>query len=221
MNISSGAAIDAFFEKFTKLSYKKGEVIIRAGDPPPGVLYLKKGFVRMSFVAETGDMLVLHVFKPGSYFPMMWVINDTPNTNYYEAMTSVEIWRAPREEVRKFIKTNPEVLEHFMGRLLTGVNGMLQRMEFLVFESAYTKTILLLLYYARSFRDAASSNGVLPISLTHKEVAAWIGTTRETASLQIETLKRKRLIQYKRRSILIPSVAALEKELEIEKKALK
>lgn len=213
MDILPHRLVDQFFSKYTKLAYKKGEILLRAGDLPSGVLYLKKGFVRMSFVAPNGDMLVLHVFKAGSYFPMTWVINDTPNRYYFEALTPIEVQRAPRDEVYRLVKNHPEVLEHFMSRLLTGVSGMMRRMEHLVFESAYYKTILLLLYYAKNFSDA-QVKGKLMIPLTHKEIAAWIGTTRETASLQIETLKQKKFIQYNRRLITIPDVAALEKEID-------
>jgi len=86
-------------------------------------------------------------------------------------------------------------------------------MEHLIFESAYRKTILLLLYYAKNFSDS-ETKGKLSIPLTHKEIASWIGTTRETASLQIEMLKRKKLITYNRRFIVIPDIDVLEKETE-------
>ncbi len=204
--------IDVFFSQFTKLTYAKGEVVLRAGDPPAGVLYLKKGFVRQSFIAQNGDMLVVHVYRPGSFFPMTWVINDTPNRYYFEALTPVEILRAPREEVRRFLKQNPGETERVFSRILHGLSGVLMRMEHLVFESAYHKVVLLLLYYAKNFGE--NQTGKLSLPLTHKEIAAWIGTTRETASLQIEALKKKRLIEYSRRMIVIPNLSALEKEVD-------
>lgn len=202
-----------FFSKYTKLRYKKGEVVLRAGDPPPGVLYLERGYVRQSFVAPNGDMLVLHVFKPGSFFPMTWIVNDTANRYYFEALTQAEIWRAPREDFRRFLSDKPAVRDDFLSRILSGVSGIMRRMEELVLESAYRKTVSLLLYYAKRFPDE-QTKGRLVVPLTHKEVAAWIGTTRETASLQIEELKRKKLIHYDKRYIVIPDVAALTKEAQ-------
>jgi CRP/FNR family transcriptional regulator, cyclic AMP receptor protein len=216
MHKSSDSKVDAFFSKFTRLQYKKGEVILRAGDPPAGVLYLKKGFVRMSFMAESGDLLVLHIYKAGSFFPMSWVVNNTPNRYCFESLTPVEIARAPREEVLKFIKFHPDVMEHFLERFLSGVDGLLMRFEHLVFESAYQKTILLLLYFVKNFSDV-HEKGRLSVPLTHKEIAAWIGTTRETASIQIEALKYKKLISYNKRFIVIPAIQTLEEELKIYK----
>jgi len=136
-------------------------------------------------------MLVLHVCKAGSYIPMTWVINNTSNWYYFEVFTEVDLWRASIEEERRFIRENPEVNEHFMSRLLTGLSGVLERMEHLIFEFTYHKTILLLLYYVKNFSGHDEGGEKLMIPLTHKEIAAWIGTIRETASVQIELLKKR------------------------------
>ena len=145
---------------------------------------------------------------------MPWIVNDEPNRYYFEALTPVEIWRAPREEVLKLFHDMPETEHEMMSKMLKGLSGLMKRMEFLVFDSAYKKTILLLLYYIKNFSDT-NVKGKLLIPLTHREIAAWIGTTRETASLQIETLKKKGFIEYHRRYILIPDISLLEKEIAL------
>ncbi len=213
MDASPNKIIDEFFNRFTHLKYKKGDIILRAQDSPQGAFYLKKGYVRQYVVADSGGALMLHIFKPGSFFPMTWIVNDTPNTYYFEAVTAVEIWRAPKEAVRKFLKNHPAVVYHFASRLLLGVTGMMKRMEYLVLDNAYKKTILLLLYLAQNLGEKEGNAIALPVPVTHREVAAWIGTTRETASLQVETLKKKGLISYRKRQLMIPSVKALEKEI--------
>lgn len=206
--------VDAFFSKYTKLTYKKGETILRAEESPPGVMYIKRGYVRQFVISEPGEILVLHMFKPGSFFPMMWVMNSVPNRYYYEAVIATEIWRAPKDDVLKFLKDHPDIFVHFTKRLLTGVSGLLKRLEHLVLESAYVKTVFLLLYYAKNFGTEQDARLMLNVPLTHKEVASWIGTTRETASLQMESLKKKGLVEYEGRTLIIPSVEQLEQEIE-------
>lgn len=205
--------LDTFFQKYTRLRYKKGEVIIRAEDTPQGVFYLKRGYVRQYMVAECGAMLMLHIFKPNSFFPMMWALNGTPNTYYYEAMTAVEIWRAPKEAVKDFLLEYPAIVYNLAQRLLLGIVGLQRRMEYLVMDNAYQKTLLLLLYLAQNLGEKEEGGVVLPVPVTHREISAWIGTTRETASLQVETLKKRGLIVYRKRQLFIPSMKALEKEL--------
>lgn len=206
-------AIEDFFGKYTKIKFKKGEVIIRAEDAPQGVFYLKRGFVRQYLVGSTGTMLMLQIYKPNAFFPMTWAVNDTPNIYCFEAMSNVEVWRAPKDAVREFLRHHPEVVYNFSSRLLSGVSGIMKRMEYLVMEDAYSRTILLLLYLAMSLGEKENGDILLPVPVTHREIAAWIGTTRETASLQVERLKKSRLIVYRKRQLIIPSLKMLEKEL--------
>lgn len=206
--------LDTFFSAFTKLRYKRGEVIVRAEDPPPGIFYLTQGFVRQVNVTETGEMLVMHVFKPGSFFPMTWAINDTPNRYTFEAMTPVELFRAPRAEVMQMMKIHPEVLYDLTSRLLCGASGLLKRMEDLVLESAYIKTVKLLIYYCSNFAETDPQGKGIVLHLTHREIAAWIGSTRETASLQVEELLRKELISYRGRLLIVHDQKKLESEVK-------
>lgn len=205
--------LDTFFTKFTRLKYKRGELILRAEDTPAGVFYLKKGYVQQYMVAESGAALMLHIFKQNSFFPMTWALNNTPNMYYYEAMTPVEIWRAPRETVKEFLLEYPAVVYNLAQRLLLGIVGLQRRMEYLVMDNAYDKTLLLLLYMAQNLGEKAEGGAVLPVPVTHREISAWIGTTRETASLQVETLKKKGLLVYRKRRFVIPNLKNLEKEL--------
>lgn len=205
--------LDTFFGKFTKMKYKKGEIIMRAEDTPQGIFYLKKGYVRQFMVSQSGAMLMLQIFKPNSFFPLMWALNDTVNTYYYEAMTPVEVWRAPKAAVVEFLHEYPAVTFNLSRRLLMGLVGMQRRMEYLVMDNAYDKTLLLLLYLAQNLGEKEGKGVVLPVPVTHREISAWIGTTRETASLQVEMLKKRGLITYRKRQLFISSVKALESEL--------
>jgi CRP/FNR family transcriptional regulator len=204
--------LETFFGKFTRLTYGKGAIILRAEDAPQGVLYLKKGYVRQYMVDESGTTLMLHMFKPNSFFPLTWVVNDEPNRYYLEAVTPVELWRAPKKAVREFLHNNPTVVYDLVHRLLSGLCGYRYRIEQLVAGSAYKKTACLLLYLGRSLGEKEVSSVVLPVPVTHREIASWIGTTRETASLQVARLIKLRLIRCRRRQLVIPSLKRLEKE---------
>ena len=203
-----------FFQKHTLAHYKQGEIILRAGDTPTGVYFLKCGYVRMYLLSAAGDILMFHIYRPGAFFPMTWVINNTPNNYYYDAVGTVEIYRAPKADFQAFLKRSPDVLEEFNRRILAGLSGLLRRMELLVLDEAYPKTVKLLLYFAEQFGETNGKDSVrLPLLVTHKDIASWIGTTRETASLQMEILKKQQLVDYKHRTILVPSISALRREL--------
>lgn len=140
-----------FFGTHALLMYNKGEMILRAEDPPHGVYYIERGVVRQYTINSVGETLMLQLYCPGAFFPMTWVMNNSPNHYFFEAVTPVFIRRAPREDMRRFLDAHPEILKDFVERLLTGIIGLWSHVEHLVLELAYTKTIFLILYFANKF----------------------------------------------------------------------
>lgn len=201
--------VASFFSHHAPITYKKGEVIIRAEDELFGVHYLAEGYVRQYLLSPSGEMFIVHIYKPGSFFPLTWVMNDTPNLYYFEAMTPVTLVRAPKEEFMRFLRQHSDVLWYATQRLAAGLSGFLHRVTQLVLDDAYTKTVLLILYYAEQFGESVEGGTLIRIPLTHREIAAWIGTTRETASLQVETLIRTGLLGTKGRLLIVRDAAKL------------
>lgn len=208
--------IESFFLDVPTLEYAKGANILRAEDVPYGVYYLKTGYVRQYLLSPSGDTFIIHIYKPGSFFPLPWILNDTPNMFYFEAMTKASIVRGSKEQFVEFIDKNPRVMKYAAQRLAAGMHGLINRVGQLVLDDAYRKTVLLLLYYVDNFGDTTHGDIVLKVPLAHREIASWIGTTRETASLQIEKLQKKGIITTRGRLLVIRDLLKLQQEARVE-----
>ena len=202
-----------FFDDFPSATYKKGSLILTSDEDPEGMYYLKSGYVRQYAKKADGSILYLHIYRPGSCFPLMWLFNDTPNRYTYEAMTEVVIRRAPAGKVKAFVGKHPEILESFMSRILLGLDGLLARMESLVLDSAYAKTVLLFWYFAKTFGEKKGNTVLIGVPMSHREIAQWIGTARETASLTTEELRKKGIVGYRGKHYAILDMAKLDGEL--------
>lgn len=97
---------------------------------------------------------------------------------------------------------------------MIGVSGVLDIMEQLMFNSVYEKVIGLLLIFAQRFGKRKSRGVVLDVKLTHQDVASFIGAIRETVSVEMQSLKKKGLIDYQGKVIEIKDLKRLKKELE-------
>jgi CRP-like cAMP-binding protein len=203
-----------FFEQYPEAKFKKGSKILNAGQDPDGMYFLTDGFVRQYAVSPLSGVLYLHVYKPGSCFPLMWLINETSNRYHYEAMTNVIMKRAPTDKVKDFILRSDDLLEHFTSRLLMGMDGLLARMESLVLDDAYAKTVFLFWYFAKSFGRRDGKRVYIDVPLSHREIAGWIGTARETASLQAEVLKEKGIISYSGKRYIVSDINKLDQEVD-------
>ena len=199
--------IDSFFTNFKHQNYKKGEILIRADDIPSGIFYLKKGTVKEYAISKKGDELVINAFKPFAFFPMSWAFNNTANKYFFEAITDVEVYRAPQDDVLAFIKDNPDVLYDLMKRVYKGTDGLLTRMTYLMAGNAYARLITELIIQAKRFGQ--TDNGIIELKISEKELGNRSGMTRETVSREMKILKEKKLVILDKKNLLIPNLAKL------------
>ncbi|MBI2593271.1 Crp/Fnr family transcriptional regulator [Candidatus Daviesbacteria bacterium] len=207
--------LENFFSKRKLLNYKKGEIIIRSDDIPQGVFYVQKGYVSLYTMLEDGRQITLNIFKPGSYFSMMWAISDIPNAYCFQAITQTSLYRAPKGEVVDFLKRNPDVLFDVTRRILVGLDGILTIIQHLVSGTAYQKIGTTLVILAKRFGRKSRNLGItIELALTHQDIANLCGITRETTSLAMKKLEKKKLISYNTHHVVVKSVLKLEKNLK-------
>ncbi|MBI2034291.1 MAG: Crp/Fnr family transcriptional regulator [Candidatus Levybacteria bacterium] len=204
--------IDAFFTKHKYQTYKKGEILVRADDDPAGIFYLKDGIVKEYAISEKGEELVVNLFKPPSFFPMSWAINDTPNTFYFEAVTVANLFRAPKEDVIVFLKSNPDVLFDLLARVYRGTDGILTRLIYLMSGGSKGKLITEILIHAKRF-GKTKKNGVVIVAISQKDLASQIGVSRETVNRELKILREKGVVRFNRGLLTITDLDVLKNEL--------
>lgn len=204
--------LNTFFSQHTSQTYRKGEILIRADENPSGVLYLTKGTVKVYSISEKGDEVIVNMFKPDSFFPMSWALNDVSNIYFYEAVSDVHIWKASRKPVITFLQNNPEVLLDLLSRVYKGLDGLLLRMTYLMSGSAYSRLVVEILIAAKRFGKQHGDHIIINIS--EKDLALQAGLTRETVSREMGTLKRKGLIAFDKKILEITNIESLKNELQ-------
>ena len=160
--------LDSFFSEFKKISYKKGETILRPTEKPSGVFFLKKGYAKLYSLSKDAQELTFIIYRPGDFFPTIWPIQGPPLRYYTEALTNVEVHLAPKEQFQKFIKANNEVLFEITNRILTRFAGLLLRMEYAIFGNAGSKYLIEQCLEGEEFSAFALVNAEKIISLEEK-----------------------------------------------------
>jgi len=220
MNIDRSKEFEIFYKQFSTRKYKKGETLIRADDNPQGIFCLTKGYVRQYTISKTGIELTLQILKPITYFPLIWAINGAPNIYFYEALTSVQVGRAPKDQVVNFIKDKPTIILELMSKLLGDYAETLSRIEHLVFSDAYRRVISVLIYIAKHFGEEHPQGIVVDHRFTQQDIATLVGVARETASIELGSIEKKGLVKYIDHSMLFENIKQLELELTTDRTKL-
>lgn len=213
MNTNKTKEFEEFYKQFKIRNYKKGEMLIRADDDPQGIFCLTKEYVRQYTISKTGFELTIHILRPISYFPMVWAVNGTPNVYYFEALTPVEVGRAPRDEVVNFIKDKPTITFELLSELIEDYAESLTRIEHLVFSDAYRRVISVLLYIIKHFGEKNTKGVIVKHRFTQQDIATLVGVARETASNEMVKLEKKGLVKYVDHAMLFDNIKGLNSEL--------
>lgn len=201
-----------FFQQFKTLQYKKKAIILNSNDDTSSVFYIKSGYIRVYRISEDGEELTLTILKKGDFFPLTYGLSSNKTSYYLEALTPLEIWKAPQEIFLKFVKGEPDIYFELTNQLMVRFNSVLTRMEYLIFSNAYTKVASTLLMCAKGLGEEIDGTLVVKVPLTHKDIATMIGITRETTSLEMKKLERKGLIIRSGKNLIITNQKLLEKE---------
>jgi CRP-like cAMP-binding protein len=203
--------LKTYFEKHKIVRYRKGETILRPGEKPNFIGFIKSGYVRVYTLSENGQEVTMPFFKPVFYLTTIFVYTGTENRFYLEAMTPVEMYEATIEETRDFFKDNPETTAMVMNNIMSSFVDLMEQTGALLSGEAYNRvaTIILLL------DDRSEKNGnnyaKINFGVTHKLIAGLTGLTRETVTLQMLRLEREGLVVNKSKKVTITNRAGLIK----------
>lgn len=203
--------ITSFFASFPKQSFSVGSMILSPDDPLRDVYFLASGRVKMFVYSESGAQVVLHILVPGAYFPLCLLFGGRPvNMYYHQAFSAVVVHRCPAAAARAFFQKNPALVSSLAFRLWQGIEGLSRRLETGLTQPVSVQAVRLLFYIVKHFGEKGRNGNIIVRGFTHQELADWLGTTRETVSLQMEQLKRKRILDYRMGTITVHSIRRLE-----------
>lgn len=170
------------------VSFKPGEVILYPGVPGPRdrVFRVLEGLVRLEAVDEEGNALTLRLVRPGGYFGEE-ALSGLERGYFAEAVTEVVAEALPKEP-------RPEEVLDLVAQLAQALSESYRRIERLATQRLKNRMAAALLELAET-PLAREEEGQLVLRATHDELAAAVGSVRETVTKVIGELSREGYIR--------------------------
>lgn len=214
MKPAAHQAVDEFFSRYPVRHYKKGQILILAGDKSPSAFYLVEGRVRIYDVTYRGEERVVNSLKPPILFPLPLIVQDRASSYIYEANTDIAIRPAPVHETLEFLQTHPQALYGLLDDLSRAYDSILERMAYVISGNAKTKLVYSLVVECREFGEL-QKDGSYRLVISERALGAQAGLSRETVSREARLLKVTKLIEVGHNEIIIPNLRRLEHYLEL------
>lgn len=183
------------FRHGTKLTYAKGEFIIRPGESPPGVFYLEEGLVKAYDITKYGEENLLIIRKMGELLGLTWAITGEDRHIIYAALAPTTVWVVPRTTFTDFLQANPAAALPVIDMVTDMYRLHSERIMTLEYRTVRERLISFLLTTAKRFGKRVPDGLQVGVPLKHQDIASSISATRETTSRALAELERKGLLK--------------------------
>ena len=191
-------------EKHQFFSFKRDQFIYFPNEQASHIYMIAAGRVRIGHYLDDGKEVIKSILTNGEIFGELALAGEEKRSDFAQAMDdNTSICPLSIEDLKKLMFEDRELSFKILKLVGLRLMKLERKLELLVFKDARTRIIEFL-------KDAASWKGkkvgfetLIPTKLTHKDIAALTGTSRQTVTTILNELKEKNLINFDRRRILI------------------
>jgi CRP/FNR family transcriptional regulator, cyclic AMP receptor protein len=187
------AAAVAALERLAEVKdYRAGALIVSQEDRGDALFVLVSGKVKVVLYGDSGREIILSIFKsPGDFFGEMSLLDDEPRSATVIADRASRLLSLSRREFQSHIEGHPRTAL----RVLQEVSRRLRRADAVIGNLALLDVYGRLAGKLRELAETdgeATDDGVLVRQRpTQAEIAAMIGTSRETVSRALSEFSRR------------------------------
>lgn len=190
------------FKQGTRLTYKKGEYIIRPGEKPSAVFYIESGLVKAYDITKYGEENLLTIRKHHEIFPLIWAVTGLGRSVIYQVLTPCVVWRIDRKKYLKFLQEEG-AMATILDITLEQYRIHSERIMTLEYRTVRERLISFLLGSAQRFGIKHTEGVLIDVPLRQQDIASSINASRETTGRELSQLERKGLIKNQKSGIIL------------------
>ncbi|MFP4498948.1 MAG: Crp/Fnr family transcriptional regulator [Vulcanimicrobiota bacterium] len=170
-----------------------------------------KGQVKSGKITLDGREITMEILKEGENFGYIPLIDGGTCLSTATALTNVETVSLGKDEFLSILNKYPEATDYLIQSICQRMRKVFCHIEHMALTSVQKRVTRILLEMARQEGDY-DENDILcfKIRLTHQELANLAGTTRETVTRVLASLKKEDLITVQRSLISITDEDKIE-----------
>ncbi len=180
--------------------FKKGDVIFHKTDLSTDLYIVNSGKLKAVLADEEGDEIVLAEFAKGDFFGELSLLDGKGRSATIVAEKDSELSVLQKNVFLEVLYKNPSIAVELMATIVERLRKADEFIESLAFLEVGERLVRTLLEAA----EETGPHGFLKAGrLTHKELAARIGSSREAVSKCLKVLTTKGIVREADENILI------------------
>jgi CRP/FNR family transcriptional regulator len=186
----------------TERKFRMGATIFSKDDPGNALFIVKSGKVRILSLSDSGAETIVHILKEGAIFGELLLSEEM---RFFTAVagTDAVVTVLPKGSLVELLTSIPTISKNFI-RLLSKRLAKVEK-EFGDFGHtwSYDRLSKVLLQLCEEHGKETPTGTMIPLRLTHEDLANLIGTTRETVTTQMIRFRRMGLVKSQDRFLVV------------------
>ncbi len=194
--------------------YAGKTTVLRKGQKISGAYFVVSGRLRVYTLAPDGNEATLYFINPGEtcVLALNCIFNDLLYPAWVDALSQTRLAQIPGTMYRALFETEPAIRGMTVQAFSTIVFRLMAELEDVHVHSLEKRLAGFLLLHA-------TTDGSVP--MTQQEIASHLGTTREVIARLLRQLVAARLIDTRRRQVVVTSPARLTARMTSREPAAK
>jgi len=174
-------------EKITQY-YSAGQTIFGEGTRPAGLYCVHGGRVKITKSGSDGKEQIIRLVRPGDVLGYRALVANAPHATSAVALSDCTVCLIPKRLVGEQLSSNALFSSAMMQLLATSLGATTERMLHLAYKPVRERLAGALLFVMETFRREGEE---LPfrIAMGREDLAALVGTAKETVSRLLSELK--------------------------------
>ncbi len=185
--------------------------IYAQGDPIAGLYVVAAGRVRVVRAAGESRALTVAYRGPGDVIGEIAITQRPVHEDTATATDPVEVVQLPMRQMQEMLSRHSELGKRLLQLMVERRLDTERRIESLLSRAVESRVAEFLLDSAQRHGIPDSRGVLIGVKYTHQEIADYVGSTRETVTLTLGELRRRELLLFDHRRIVVRDVEALER----------
>jgi CRP/FNR family cyclic AMP-dependent transcriptional regulator len=195
--------------------YRSGTIILREGDHGDTCYVLRSGRARVTRQHQDGRTITLTNIGAGEIFGELAMFGGEVRSATVEALDDVEAVAILADDLKRLLKTHPEIAVKLLGTLgakLREANERITRQSFQNVSSRVAGVLAKLVEGGGTIAPAAGDDRAeIVVRSTQADLAQLAGASREATSRFLATLQRAGVVTCRRGRVIVHDPQALRR----------
>ena len=183
--------------------HPKDATIVNQADPGDALFIIASGRVKVVLHGDGGGEVILSIFRSGEFFGEMSLLDNQPRSASVVVLEPTRLLKLERAAFVHHLHQTPSTAQKIMAELSLRLRRADEVIGNLVLLDVYTRVARVLIDLARRQGEETEEGFLIRERPTQQELAAMIGTSRETVSRALSELQRRGFISMQGRVLLL------------------